>query len=83
MIRPAACAVQIGVIMQTRNTWRTGNPPSAGWWTASGGRDTRILRHHDGHGWSAPVVDTDSQRLRELVQRGPHKQSIVIRWRMP
>jgi hypothetical protein len=66
-----------------RLTWHAGSPPTPGWWPASGGVDPRILRHHDGHGWSAPVTDTDTDRLRELVQRGPHAPNPTVRWRWP
>lgn len=39
-------------------TWKTGAPPSIGWWPASLNRQPDVLRWWDGKVWSAPAYPT-------------------------
>ena len=60
--------------------WRSGPPPSVGWWPASKFRSTRIFRWWDGSTWSVGVFDHENKQLAAQMACLKDSQQSFIKW---
>jgi hypothetical protein len=65
-----------------RPVWKSGPPPSVGWWPASDCYSPAAIRYWNGSGWSCPCYRGDPMWLVEQLTKGPYTDGPRnVRWR--
>lgn len=63
-----------------KTVWRSGPPPSLGWWPASVRHSASIYRWWDGECWSMPATSGMDSETAALMAKEPATSAHPIKW---